>query len=168
MYLLWCILENTVQSCAVDLTSSSPLCCSMPLLYAILGYIVLLYALLPLLFPAALLSFIRSSRQRNASVGFPPNSAALCVRTNVCAFLTSSNTATLSSCLSPQYFPSLFATHGNALLSSPVLLTFTWSPLFQLLWESRCCSACSSWISANVALPARVLHLSSVALSVSS
>lgn len=27
-----------------------------------------------------------------------------------------------------QCFPSLFATHGNAFLSSPVLLTFTWSP----------------------------------------
>lgn len=32
-----------------------------------------------------------------------------------------------------------------------VLLTFTWSPLIQLRGESQCCSACSSWISANVA-----------------
>lgn len=37
----------------------------------------------------------------------------------------------------------------------PCLTYFHLIPLFQLLWESQCCSACSSWISANVVLPAR-------------
>lgn len=141
-YLLWCelaIQESTVQYCAMDLTSSSPLCCSLPLLYAILGYIVLFYPVLPLLFPAALLSFIRSPRQWNASVGFPLNSA-LCtclwgqtsalwwLRPTQQLALPPSAALHLSSCLFSSTFHLFFVTHGYAFLSSPVLLTFTWSP----------------------------------------
>lgn len=155
------------HSVVINLTSSSLLCCSRLLLYCYIKvHCVFALRISLLLFPAVLLSFVRTSRQREVGVGFLMNSA-VCEdkswRTNVMSVLCR-NWPTLQLALPPSAvlhffsFP-LSSTSHRSLLQVGVCFSLALSyfyliPFFQLLWESQCWPACSSWISANVVLPA--------------
>lgn len=88
------------HSVVMNLTSI-PVCCSAPVCYISVHCASLLF-----LFPAALLSFIRSLRHRDAGVGFPTNSAAcVCVVEDKCHVCTLSTTQQLALPVSSPVLP---------------------------------------------------------------
>lgn len=160
-------LDNTVHhSVAVNRTRSSLLCWSLLLLYALLWYAVFFCAMhlhSPLPCSSVVLHQVIETVMPVLDFLWTLLGVSVSLRTDVMSVLCH-HWPTQQLALPP----SVTRHHSSSLLSSTSHLSLTLVgvcfslarsyfyliPFFQLLWESQCRPACSSWFSTNVVLPA--------------